>query len=93
MKRSIALIYHTDPGHGWLEVPVALVDELDITVSPYSYQRGGDVFLEEDLDMSAFLNAARSAGWDVRYYTEHTNASHWIRTCASYSRAWGRGGS
>ena len=51
--------YHTDPGHGWLAVPdveLALLG-LSGSISGYSYQRGSVVYLEEDCDMSKFLEA------------------------------------
>jgi hypothetical protein len=45
--------HYTDPGHGWVEVPRALLHELGIAdkITGYSYQRGEDVFLEEDCDL------------------------------------------
>ena len=49
--------YHTDPGHGWLAVPdveLALLG-LSGSISGYSYQRGAVVYLEEDCDMTKFL--------------------------------------
>lgn len=53
------LRYITDPGHGWLEVPVNLLAELGIEdkITSYSYRRGTMVYLEEDLDMHTFMQA------------------------------------
>jgi len=51
--------YIQDPGHGWLEVPLAQVLDLGIAVSAYSYinRKTNTVYLEEDCDMSRFLIA------------------------------------
>ena len=71
------LRYIQDPGHGWLEVPRAMLTALDIQdrITPYSYLRGSMAYLEEDLDMHTFMQAARSVGLDielVEVYQEHT---------------------
>jgi hypothetical protein len=65
----VRLTYHTDPGHGWVEVPRALLFFLDIEdrVSGYSYQKGGQVFLEEDLDAALLVNALRDKGVEVSF--------------------------
>ena len=56
------LIFHSDPGHGWLEVPITLAEELGITnqISSYSYTDGWNVFLEEDCDATLFDNAYKA---------------------------------
>jgi hypothetical protein len=71
------LRYISDPGHGWLEVPRAMLTALDIQdrITPYSYLRGSMVYLEEDLDMHTFMQAAKLADLDielVEVYQEHT---------------------
>lgn len=50
---------HTDAGHGWLAVKRQELEKLGILdkISVYSYQKGGTVYLEEDCDLSVFLNA------------------------------------
>lgn len=71
------LTFHTDPGHGWLEVSRADLDALAIAdrVTPYSYQRAGRVYLEEDLDASLYLEAARAAGWTVNIREHYADPS------------------
>ena len=59
------LSFYSDPGHGWLAVPLELLDRLQLLdrVSHYSYLRGRLAHLEEDCDASLFLAApARWAG-------------------------------
>lgn len=48
---------YDDPGHGWLKVPLTLLDELGIRdrISTSSFQRGGFAYLEEDVDASLFI--------------------------------------
>ena len=49
----------TDPGHGWVKVPVNLLHTLGIAdkISLYSYQRGDFAYLEEDCDATLFHRA------------------------------------
>jgi hypothetical protein len=56
--------FYTDPGHGWLEVPLAELKRLGIVekISSYSYRDGELAYLEEDCDYSVFLEAKRAAG-------------------------------
>ena len=53
--------FYSDPGHGWLEVPMLAIKYLDIAdrISEYSYVYFGNVYLEEDEDMSTFFTAYR----------------------------------
>jgi len=53
--------YYSDPGHGWIKVPISLLEGLGIAgkVSRYSYMRKGFGYLEEDCDASLFFNAYR----------------------------------
>jgi hypothetical protein len=79
--------YYTDPGHGWVEVPRALLHELGIAdkITGYSYQRGEDVFLEEDCDLSIFARAMTKAGrsFDLIQVNEPRGES-WVRLLWSY---------
>jgi len=52
--------FHTDPAHGWLEVPLGEVERLAVEVSACSYVSPdrATVYLEEDCDASAFFKAA-----------------------------------
>jgi hypothetical protein len=57
MKRE--LLFTSDPGHGWLEVPRAELEKLGILkeITSFSYELGGEVFLEEDQDAGTYLKA------------------------------------
>jgi len=67
--------WHTDPAHGWLEVPQAEIDALGIRdqISAYSFSGINRdnvpvAYLEEDCDAIVFLKAAGlvEAGRDFR---------------------------
>jgi len=48
---------YTDPGHGWLKVHVDELRDFGIedSISQYSYRRGDYAYLEEDCDLSLFV--------------------------------------
>jgi hypothetical protein len=54
--------FYEDPGHGWAKVPRALLVKLEIenAISTYSFERGGQVYLEEDRDMGILLRALQA---------------------------------
>lgn len=49
---------YSDSGHGWCAVKRKFLQELGILhqITPYSYQRGASVYLEEDCDLTLFVN-------------------------------------
>ena len=53
------IIFHEDPGHGWLQVPHSLLKSLKIDkkISRYSYRDTHNAYLEEDCDLSTFMAA------------------------------------
>ena len=63
------LNFYSDPGHGWLAVPLPLLARLGLLdqISHYSYMRGMLAHLEEDCDASLFLARARAAGIAVAF--------------------------
>jgi len=70
-------IFHSDPGHGWLAVKRAELIRLNILdkVTPYSYQNGATVYLEEDCDASLFIERKEEVGEEINTkesYQENT---------------------
>jgi len=57
-------LFHSDPGHGWLQVKRQELKELGILdkISNYSYQKGDNVYLEEDCDYSLFVERMKELG-------------------------------
>jgi len=51
--------FHSDPGHGWLQVPMNLIDDLGLRplISHYSYRDPTNTYayLEEDCDAPKFI--------------------------------------
>jgi len=69
-------IFHSDPGHGWLQVKRQELKELGILdkISHYSYQNGNDVYLEEDCDCSRFFEAMAAIGKPIE--TREVTSKH-----------------
>jgi hypothetical protein len=61
--------FWTDPGHGWLEVPLQELDELGITdtISHYSFMDQTCAYLEEDCDAPRFAQAWKKAHPDANF--------------------------
>lgn len=61
-----------DPGHGWLKVPLCVLDQWGLLpqITPYSYIRLGVrqsfAYLEEDCDASVFMDAAKQRGVSIK---------------------------
>ena len=53
------IVFHEDGGHGWLQVPHTLISRLGIgsKISGYSYKDKTSAYLEEDCDLSIFMDA------------------------------------
>lgn len=58
------LTFISDPGHGWLRVPLADIAALGIAgeISPYSFIDGRFAYLEEDCDYGRFIAACQAHG-------------------------------
>jgi len=69
--------FHTDPGHGWLEVPAADVRAVGCRVSRYSFRSrdGRTVYLEEDCDAPVFVAAWTAAHGKPEYHEQNHNES------------------
>ncbi len=81
------LNFHNDPSHGWLEVKRSDLIALGIEdqISRFSYEKGAKVYLEEDNDMSRYMDAANAAGWKVDIYDHiSTNSDSFIRLLNRY---------
>ena len=83
---------HTDPGHGWLEVPFKELAELGIEnkISSYSYvdmvPGGFTIYLEEDCDYTRFAEAWEARfGYDfASFVTEQYHDPCFIRDLPNY---------
>ena len=61
-KISAHLTFISDPGHGWLRVPLADIAALGIEaeISEYSFIDGRFAYLEEDCDYGRFVAACNA---------------------------------
>ena len=81
------LDFYEDPGHGWLAVPLELLDSLQLLdkVSSYSYIRGRFAHLEEDCDYSLFAAAMRERNAPFTIREHRTDNRSRIRNYCHYS--------
>lgn len=80
--------FHTDPGHGWVEVPLNLLDSVieREKISGYSYKDESYAYLEEDCDAARFINAFEAAHGTTPpcvFTTVHTNGESFVRSLPS----------
>jgi len=62
--KTLTLNYYQDSGHGWVKAKLSLLQKLNIVdqISPYSYLRKDNVYLEEDCDLGRLYDALTSQG-------------------------------
>jgi len=86
MKRKLKFIQ--DPAHGWISVKRSDLKLLGIEdeISPFSYQKGNRVYLEEDRDAGIYLDKAKQAGWEIALNESFTNRRSWVRYQERYQR-------
>jgi hypothetical protein len=85
-EKAMKIVYHQDPGHGWLEVTVALLQRLGISrrISSCSYISHETAYLEEDRDAGVLLQALKDRGVFYELVSRHTNGDSFIRRLPSY---------
>jgi hypothetical protein len=73
LKTSYNFKFISDAGHGWLEVPYAVVKELPIKISAYSYfnPKTNLCYLEEDLDAGLVQDALKEKNIHVKVQHEY----------------------
>ena len=79
---TIKIKVYSDPGHAWGAVKRTVLDKLGITqsITEYSYQKGGTVYLEEDLDLGTLITTLRDQDVDFTIIEKnHTNRYSPIR--------------
>ncbi|PIX04029.1 MAG: hypothetical protein COZ77_08635, partial [Gallionellales bacterium CG_4_8_14_3_um_filter_54_18] len=79
--------FYADPGHGWMAVKKQQLVELGIAaqITPYSYQRGGTAYLEEDSDLDRFFEAfIKKTGEKPVLKQHHCDRRSKIRNYDSY---------
>jgi hypothetical protein len=82
-------LFYVDPGHGYLRVPLALLEELGITklISNYSTKCVRFAYLEEDLDAVTFSKAyEKKFGSPVETVVKYMNHMAGFRNKERFSR-------
>lgn len=66
-KANVVKFFHSDAGHGWLAVKTRELVDLGIAdkITAFSYTKGKSSYLEEDVDMSTYINAQKDRGVTV----------------------------
>ena len=85
---TITYDFYSDPGHGWLHVKLDELVELGIAdkISGYSYIKGNDVYLEEDCDMTHFMNAMEAKGVQIKLaFINERERNSFIRSLRRYA--------
>ncbi|MCA9872109.1 MAG: hypothetical protein KC441_00580 [Anaerolineales bacterium] len=72
VELSEQLTFISDPGHGWLKVPLGELTTLGIQseITTYSFVDGRFVYLEEDQDAGTYLVARRAQGYPDPQFDE-----------------------
>ncbi len=85
--RKLKAMAYCDPSHGWLRVKRKLLLEMGIagSITPFSYEHGSWVYLEEDSDASNFKRACDALGIVLEIRFVHGNRESKIRSYADYS--------
>ena len=85
LANELHCIKFSDPSHGWLSVKRRLIGGTD--VSPWSFQRGQTVYLEEGSDSQNWIRDMESIGYIVFVDHRHTNKSSPIRSYDQFTRS------
>lgn len=87
MKEKVfTVICYSDQGHSWAKVKRSVLHNLGIAdnITPYSYQRGEYVYLEEDCDLSALCMALNQRNTRIKFVEKHTDRDSRIRSYERY---------
>ena len=83
------LFFISDPGHGWLRVPMKLLEDwnIDILISEYSYRTKEFAFLEEDCDAEIFIKEAKSRKFKhIIHYTTIKDFYSYLKLIGGFYR-------
>jgi hypothetical protein len=86
MTDNVTVRFIEDSAHGWALVTRDELAELGIAdeISPYSYQRGPWVALEEDCDLGRYMLAQEARGVIVTLRNEYQDGEAYVRRWQRY---------
>jgi len=87
MSKPMNFVFHTDPGHGWVEVPFQMLQLLGITeeITRYSYRQDQTCYLEEDQDAETFVKAIQSRDGPAVEFQDRYLEDSFVRTLPPYT--------
>ena len=64
---TLTVPLYSSPSHAWAKVSCAQLIDLGVSskISAFSYRSGRDIYLEEDCDLTVFMEAAKKAGLEI----------------------------
>jgi len=73
--------FYADPSHGWAVVPVKDLEKFGLMdkISEYSYRKGDTAYLEEDLDLTTFVETLKGLGYELKFKSSAGNKMSRIR--------------
>jgi hypothetical protein len=82
--------YITDPGHGWVKVPVRALVELGVAhrISECSYRKGDNAYLEEDCDAPTFFRKWKAENSAKELSLRERNRERGESRVRGYERLW-----
>lgn len=85
-EKTFTIIIYSDPFHAWGKVKRSVLHNLGIAdqITPYSYQRGEYVYLEEDCDLSTLCMALNQRNTRIKFVEKSTNRDSRIRSYERY---------
>jgi hypothetical protein len=88
IKKTMTINVYADSGHAWAKVARLDLIALQLCgeISSSSYQRGEYVYLEEDSDLTLFIDRLkeRNEGIVIKFKESHTNRRSKIRDYESF---------
>lgn len=60
-SKNVTIDFYSDSAHGWAKVSINEIKDLGIEkdITTYSYMTNDSVYLEEDCDLSLYINAIK----------------------------------
>lgn len=85
-EKTFTVTVYSDPGHAWGKVKRMVLHNLGIAndITPYSYQRGEYVYLEEDCDLTTLCMALNQRNTRVKFVEKRTDRDSRIRSYERY---------
>lgn len=85
-EKTFTVTVYSDPGHAWAKVKRIVLHNLGIAndITPYSYQRGEYVYLEEDCDLTTLCMALNQRNTRVKFVEKRTDRDSRIRSYERY---------